>query len=54
MQFEGQKAERNYVETAVMFARDFSKLTSNQVEQLKELLRSFEVSGVTANGSVSE
>ena len=54
VQFESQKAERNYVETAVMFARDFSKLTSNQVEQLKELLRSFEVSGVTSNGSVSE
>ena len=54
VQFKNQKAERNYVETAVMFARDFSKLTSNQVEQLKELLRSFEVSGVTANGSVSE
>lgn len=51
VQFEGQKAERNYVETAVMFARDFSKLTSYQVEQLKNLLKSFENSGDVANGN---
>lgn len=51
VEFEGQKAEHNYVETAVMFAKDFSKLTSEQVEMLKNLLKSFEDSGDVANGS---
>lgn len=53
VEFEGQKSERNYVETAVMFAKDFSKLTSEQVEMLKNLLKSFEDSGDVANGSES-
>ena len=53
VQFENQKTEQNYVQTAVMFARDFSKLTSTQVEQLRNLLKSFEDSGVATNGSES-
>lgn len=53
VQFENQKTEQNYVQAAVMFARDFSKLTSTQVEQLRNLLKSFEDSGVAANGSES-
>ena len=53
IQLENQKAEPNYVETAVMFARDFSKLTSEQVEKLRNLLKSFEDSGVIVNGSES-
>ena len=53
VQFENQKTKQNYVQAAVMFARDFSKLTSTQVEQLRNLLKSFEDSGVAANGSES-
>lgn len=53
VQFKNQKTEQNYVQAAVMFARDFSKLTSTQVEQLRNLLKSFEDSGVAANGSES-
>lgn len=53
VQFERQKSVPGYVQTAVMFARDFSKLTSTQVEQLRSLLKSFEDSGVAANGSES-
>lgn len=45
VKFEGQKSDQNYVETAVMFARDFSKLSEEQVKQLKELLKKFESSG---------
>ena len=48
-----QKMEANYVETAVMFARDFSKLSAEQVKELKELLMRFESSGEDSNGSVS-
>lgn len=51
--FTDQKTEANYVETAVMFAKDFSRLTAEQVNQLKELLKQFESSGVYRNGSVS-
>ncbi len=51
--FTDQKTEANYVETAVMFAKDFSRLTAEQVNQLKELLKQFESSGVYQNGSVS-
>lgn len=51
--FSEQKTEANYVETAVMFAKDFSRLTAEQVNQLKELLKQFESSGVYQNGSVS-
>ena len=48
-----QKAEADYVETAVMFARDFSKLSTEQVNAIKELLKSFESSGENSNGSAS-
>ena len=48
-----QKTEANYVETAVMFARDFSKLSAEQVKELKELLMRFESSGEDSNGSAS-
>lgn len=51
--FTEQKTEANYVETAVMFAKDFSRLSAEQVNQLKELLKQFESSGVYQNGSVS-
>lgn len=51
--FKEQKAEKNYVETAVMFARDFSKLTAEQVHELRELLRKFESSGEHENGRIS-
>jgi hypothetical protein len=34
-----------------MFARDFSKLTANQVEQIKNLLISFEKSGAVDGGN---
>lgn len=39
----GEKKESpNYVETAVMFAKDFSKLSSEQVKMMKELLEKFQ------------
>lgn len=51
--FTDQKTEADYVETAVMFAKDFSRLSVKQVNELKELLKRFESSGVYQNGSVS-
>ena len=51
--FQEQKAQENYVETAVMFAKDFSRLSAAQVNELKELLKKFESSGEYSNGSVS-
>ena len=51
--FTDQKTEADYVETAVMFAKDFSRLSAEQVTELKELLKRFESSGVYQNGSVS-
>lgn len=49
-----QKAEPNYIETAVMFARDFSHLSAEQVERLNRLLKDFETSGEkTKNGRKS-
>ena len=51
--FQDQKAQENYVETAVMFAKDFSRLSAAQVNELKELLKKFESSGEYSNGSVS-
>ena len=51
--FTDQKTEADYVETAVMFAKDFSRLSAEQVNELKELLKRFESSGVYQNGSVS-
>ena len=53
MNFQEQKAQENYVETAVMFAKDFSRLSAAQVNELKELLKKFESSGEYSNGSVS-
>ena len=44
--FTDQKTEADYVETAVMFAKDFSRLSAEQVNELKEHLKSFENSGV--------
>lgn len=54
VQFGGQKTEANYVETAVMFARDFSRLSAEQIEELKNLLLRFEDSGAGFNGSDSQ
>lgn len=54
VQFENQKGNHDYIQTAVMFARDFSKLTAQQVEQLKRLLKEFEDSGAAAYGSTTE
>ena len=51
--FTDQKTEADYVETAVMSAKDFSRLSAEQVNELKELLKRFESSGVYQNGSVS-
>ena len=51
--FTDQKTEADCVETAVMFAKDFSRLSVKQVNELKELLKRFESSGVYQNGSVS-
>ena len=51
--FTDQKTEADYVETAVMFAKDFSRLSAEQVNELKELLKRFESSGVYQNGSMS-
>lgn len=51
--FTDQKTEADYVETAVMFAKNFSRLSVEQVNELKELLKRFESSGVYQNGSVS-
>ncbi len=53
VKFKEQKTNANYVETAVMFARDFSRLSDEQVSQIKELLKTFEGSGEYKNGSVS-
>ena len=53
VRFANQKTESNYVETAVMFARDFSRLSAEQVKELKELLKRFESSGEYSNGRVS-
>ena len=54
VQFENQKENHDYIQTAVMFARDFSKLTSQQIIQLKNLLKEFEDSGAEAYGSTTE
>ena len=51
VKFDGQKTEANYVETAVMFARDFSRLSAEQVNEIKNLLKQFEDSGEYKNGS---
>jgi len=51
VEFKEQKTEADYVETAVMFARDFSRLSAEQVIELKELLKRFEKSGEYSNGS---
>ena len=53
VEFKEQKTEANYVETAVMFARDFSRLSAEQVSELKALLKRFESAGEYSNGSVS-
>ena len=42
IQFENLKENHDYIQTAVMFARDFSKLTSQQIIQLRNLLKEFE------------
>lgn len=54
VQFENQKENHDYIQTAVMFARDFSKLSSQQIIQLKNLLKEFEDSGAAAYGSTTE
>lgn len=53
VRFSDQKTEANYVETAVMFARDFSRLSAEQVKELNNLLRGFESSEVYVNGKKS-
>ena len=40
--FEDKKNNADYVETAVMFARDFSKLSEEQILMMKELLEKFQ------------
>lgn len=47
-----QKDSREYLETAVMFAKDFSKLTEKQVKLMKEMLEKFQAeSSGEKNGS---
>ena len=47
-----QKDSSEYLETAVMFAKDFSKLTEAQVKLMKELLEKFQAeSSGEKNGS---
>ncbi len=47
-----QKNSSEYIETAVMFAKDFSKLTEQQVKLMKELLEKFQAeSSGEENGS---
>lgn len=53
VKFDNRKAQSNYVETAVMFAKDFSRLSAEQVEELKELLKRFESSGEHSIGRAS-
>lgn len=53
VKFDDQKTKANYVETAVMFAKDFSRLNAEQIEELKNLLKSFEGSGAEKNGSAT-
>lgn len=54
VQFENRKENHDYIQTAVMFARDFSKLSSQQIIQLKNLLKEFEDSGAEAYRSTTE
>lgn len=47
-----QKDSSEYFETAVMFAKDFSKLTEKQVKLMKEMLEKFQAeSSGEKNGS---
>ncbi len=47
-----QKDSSEYLETAVMFAKDFSKLTEKQVKLMKEMLEKFQAeSSGEKNGS---
>lgn len=47
-----QKDSSEYLETAVMFAKDFSKLTEKQVKMMKEMLEKFQAeSSGEKNGS---
>lgn len=54
VKFAEQKSQADYVETAVMFAKDFSRLTAEQVNELKELLKKFETSEEKFSERVSE
>ena len=47
------RSQADYVEAAVMFARDFSRLSAGQVKKLKELLEEFESSGDYKNERAS-
>ena len=40
--FGERRTEANVVKTAVMFARDFSRLTEQQIAQIEDILRQFE------------
>lgn len=51
VKFSEQRSQADYVETAVMFARDFSRLNAEQVKKIKALLKEFEGSGDYRNGS---
>lgn len=50
VKFSEQRSQADYVKTAVMFARDFSRLNAEQVKKIKELLKEFEGSGDYRNG----
>lgn len=49
--FNQRRTDMNVVETAVMFARDFSRLTDQQMNQIKSILKQCEDAEVYTNGS---
>lgn len=51
--FNQRRTDMNVVETAVMFARDFSRLTDQQMSLIKNILKQFEDEEVCANGNGS-
>ena len=49
--FNQRRTDMNVVETAVMFARDFSRLTDQQMNQIKSILKQCEAAEVYTHGS---
>lgn len=49
--FNQRRTDMNVVETAVMFARNFSRLTDQQMNQIKSILKQCESAEVYTHGS---